>query len=188
MKRVFPILIVFFIYSCSQVKELTPFPYLHNPIDSSKIRFDGFYSAIDTTTLPNGNKRSEVYTSQNEVVFCLNKKQYISNGASVSNEALTCDFYRNISSELLGEFTIKGNEIYSYSPLYFVMYGSFSKIHYAHFKGYIKNRDTIVDWKIVPPYPKNIGNWEINHPRNKFQFMPKTLYFVKTDAVKCLDK
>jgi hypothetical protein len=53
-----------------------------------------------------------------------------------------------------------------------------------NYRGYIKNRDTITDWKAIKPYPKDITKNAVSlNPR---LFNPQTLYFVKTDAVKCL--
>lgn len=57
----------------------------------------------------------------------------------------------------------------------------------ANFRGIIKNRDTITDWKVVPPYPNGLNKEDLDYYSNKSGLVPKTLYFVKTDAVRCLN-
>ncbi|MEO6189062.1 MAG: hypothetical protein ABIO44_00570, partial [Saprospiraceae bacterium] len=55
----------------------------------------------------------------------------------------------------------------------------------ANFKGYIKNRDTIIDWKMVAPFPKKVNlKWNEIFTQNK---LPKTLYFMKNNAIRALD-
>jgi hypothetical protein len=49
---------------------------------------------------------------------------------------------------------------------------------------FVKTRDTITEWKVIPPYPKDFTKFV--KKINKHLFEPHTLYFVKTDAVKCL--
>lgn len=169
-------------FSCTKVPETKTYMIPRNVDvkDTSQVYFSGFYNTV--------NDVDEKYFSLREVVFCKNGKIKIWNGASYNQEALTCDFYKKVSKNQFGSFAISQNVIDAYLPVVVIKRGMVYKTLNAHYQGYIKNRDTIINWKIVPPFPKEVGKWEVMLENNKKLFSPQTLYFVKTDAVKCLQK
>lgn len=48
----------------------------------------------------------------------------------------------------------------------------------VHYRGILKNRDTIVQWQMVPPYPKVNMKW--NKERFDLLCTPKTLHFFES--------
>ena len=183
------VILYLLLVSCSEVKQLPPLSFINNPIDTTKIHFNGFYSTtIDTSRYKGIRLEKEGdYTSRNEVVFTKKQKIVIYAGASKNNEPLYCNFYKNsYLKNMTGLFTIKNDSIYAYVPIFF--YTKFVTVidGYAYYRGYLKNKDTITDWKVIKPYPKKIGKVEMGLNQNWHLFRPQTLYFVKTDAVKCL--
>ncbi len=167
--------------------------------DTTKIRFNGFYNTLDTTIINRqndiyfGKSRSEIYSSLYLVIFGRNKKIYIDGVGTFGNKPFTCDYYKRIrdwnklhKEEYLGNYTIKNDSIYAYVEVRTVTSARRIKLIYCNYRGYIKNKDTITDWKVVPPYPKKFTKFMFKQTYNQRLFTPQTLYFVKTDAVKCL--
>ena len=139
----------------------------------------------------NGKKYSDVFTSTCLVVFNKKRESYIDYGSNRDDKPYKCSYYKTISEwhkdhkkEFFGSYTIKKDSIYAYVPITLLTWGLIQRTVNCNYRGYIKNRDTITDWKIIPPYPN--GTNEFIRENNKQLFNPQTLYFVKTDAVKCL--
>jgi hypothetical protein len=138
----------------------------------------------------NGKRNSDVYKSIDLMVFGKTNFFYFEYEKIIDNSAQKCFFYEEIYKRhklynfRYERFSIKNDSIYGYvSPLITVGAGQRVPV-YCNYRGYVKNRDTITDWKVIPPYPKDFTKFVIE--KNKDLFQPKTLYFVKTDAVKCL--
>lgn len=103
---------------------------------------------------------------------------------------MNCEFYQKENDRYskykikYSKFTIKNDSIYTYHAILITVAAGQRVPVWCNFRGYVKNKDTITDWKIIPPYPKDftksVKKW------NADLFKPHTLYFVKTDAVKCL--
>lgn len=53
----------------------------------------------------------------------------------------------------------------------------------ANYIGHIKNADTILNWKMVPPYPNVNIQW---NDYFKTDTAPKLMYFIKNDEIKKL--
>jgi hypothetical protein len=194
MKKI-AMLIFLLCYSCiyKPKQPLSPISFIKTfPMDKSKIRFDGFYNNSSLDSLKLCCKDYNNATSYEKVIFLENKKiksDYFS--VTIGNEPFTCEHYQNSvkwhkenKKEYLGDFTIKNDSIYAYVPIYLPLTGHrFVQINF-NYRGYLKNKDTITNWKVIPPYPADITKIAVSlNPR---LFKPQTLYFVKTDAVKCL--
>jgi hypothetical protein len=152
--------------------------------DTSKIRFDGFYNIYDTTLTHSGNKRNEEYVSDHLVVFTKEDRIFRSSGVSVDSIAFSADYYRNLKPTYFGDYSIRGDSVFAHTPIELFIRGGRLKPFSAYFSGYIKNKDTILNWKMVPPYPDVKPKWNqyfINDTT------PKMLYFIKANAVGCLD-
>ncbi|MEO4004116.1 hypothetical protein [Flavobacterium sp. CAU 1735] len=165
--------------------------------DTSKIRFNGFYNTLDTAIINRqndiyfGKSSHELYSSLYLVIFGRNKKIYIDGVETFGNKPFTCEYYKRIrdwnklhKEEYLGNYTIKNDSIYAHVEVRTVTSAGRIKSIYCNYRGYIKNKDTITDWKVIAPYPKDFTKFVIE--KNQWLFKSKTLYFVKTDAVKCL--
>lgn len=162
-------------------------------LDTTKIRFNGYYNLIaDTIAFSNGYKYTFArHTTDNLTVFNQNKNIYICGGATIDNSAKSCEFYQRIvnwsqthKEDYLGKYTIKNDSIYAYALTHIVIRAGGVADVYCNYRGYVKNRDTIIDWKIIQPYPKDFTKFVIENNKNLLK--PHILYFVKTDAVKCL--
>lgn len=196
MKKII-ILFVLIYLSCGQIKHSKPLNIISdsNAFDTIKIRFDGFYNVLDTIKITyncpaKGKTGNEIYTSISQVIF-YNNNIYMSPGGTVDNSPFMCEYYKSIikwhkdhKEDLFGNYLIKKDSIYAYLAVTLKTWGMISKTLKCNYRGYIKNKDTIVDWKIIPPYPKGTSKFVLEN--NKDLFKPQTLYFVKTDAVKCL--
>lgn len=154
------------------------------PVDRS-IRTDGMYNMLDTTLLPSGQPAMEHYTTQGLVVFATDTTLYRDNGVTIDSLPFNCRYYQLYNRKADGEYYIKGDSVFATVATTFVV-GARYRSFLAHFRGYIKNRDTITDWKVVPPYPKKVTRRATNAVENKDLFAPQVMYFIPTDAVKCL--
>jgi hypothetical protein len=164
-----------------------------NLLDTTKVRYNGYYNKIvDTIVYSNGYKYSFPKSVTNDlIVFNKNKNIYVDDATATKDSlSFNCKYYNEIHnryklySNKFDTFTIRKDSIYTYfACLITVGAGQRVPIN-CNFRGFIKNKDTIIDWKIIPPYPKDFT--KSVKERNKDLFEPHTLYFVKTDAVKCL--
>lgn len=195
MKKIIPLFILI-CFSCGHIKNAKPITYLTTePLNVSKIRFDGFYNTLDTVKITyncdaKGKTGNQIYTSINQVIL-YNNNIYVSPGGTVDDSPFMCEHYKWVADwnkehkeEFFGSYTIKNDSIYAYLPVTIKTWGMISRKVKCNYRGYIKNKDTIVDWKIISPYPKGMSKFI--RENNKDLFEPQTLYFVKTDAVKCL--
>lgn len=194
MKKLFILLIIISSSCAYKIKEpILPISFIQSyPLDSTKIRFNGFYTNYCLDSLKQVNIDYKDANSIDMVVFSKKKKTNSDyHGVTKSNQPFTCEYYEDIvkwrkenKMEYLGDFTIKNDSIYAYVPIYLALTGHrFVQINF-NYRGYLKNKDTITDWKVIKPYPKDITKVAIR--MNPRLFKPQTLYFVKTDAVKCL--
>ncbi|HRP91207.1 MAG TPA: hypothetical protein PKX92_14360 [Edaphocola sp.] len=103
---------------------------------------------------------------------------------SYNNHFLKLKSYENRNG-ICGKYTIEGNVIFATDiPITLVAWGGRMKIYYANFEGIIKNSDTILNWHMIPPYPK--ANKRLND-NFKFEITPKTLYFIESKELLGLD-
>ncbi|MGJ7030925.1 hypothetical protein [Niabella hirudinis] len=176
--------------SCLKAKQLTFPGYFRNPpkCDTALLKFDGFYSVIDTSILPSGERTQGVFTSIYPVTFTKNNKVYIISGnTAVGYPSVRCDTYVNVNNADIGRYYIQNNEIIAFALVTLAMKGgSYFSRYWLHFKGEIKNRDTIVNWRAVSPFPDKVGKTEINDEQNRRIFKPNQLHFQENSAVKCL--
>lgn len=155
--------------------------------DSARIRFDGIYNTWDTSRLAgSGERMCDVYKSLNFSFFTPNKKAYSVKGATMDYSFEECKFYGTLNSKDFGEYKIIGDSIFASIPTVFILGGMRYKQlkNPAHFRGYIKNRDTILDWHIIPPYPLRMRKFI--REQNAFLITPHVLYFMHNDGIKCL--
>lgn len=195
-KTLFLIPIILLLSACAyKIKEpIQPLSFIANyPLDTTKLRFDGFYTNTNLDLLKEKIDEFEYYTSADMIIFNENSKvksfYYL---FTKNNDPFNCDFYTNFvattkeyKKKANGNFTIKNDSIYAYVPIYLALTGHrFVEVDF-NYRGYLKSKDTITDWKVIMPYPKDITTNAISlNPR---LFEPQTMYYVKSDAVKCLE-
>lgn len=152
--------------------------------DSTKIRFDGYYSAYDSFSKNSFINTNPPCISLYPLVF-IKKNRLFFLGTCVTYDAFQrCDFYKKIKTNYIGNFVIKGDSIFAYTPTEFNVWGMRGKPYYTNYSGYLKNSDTIINWRMIPPYP----NVDLRFNECFYNdTIPRKLSFIKTDAVKCLD-
>jgi|GEM_PF-4939235 len=166
------LLVLSFLYVLSCKSRQLPYPsYLSHSVDTSKVRFDGVYFS------DNENTGEIVLTNQKGVAVW---------GSGSSKETHNCDFYQKINTSFIGQFTIIGNEIFAFAPYTYIKRGKIYFSYLTHFRGEIKNKDTITNWRVVPPYPPELNDKYLKY--NFKRMRPRNLYFVKSEAVRCLRK
>ena len=189
MKKFIPMIkfciicLLFSLISCGKGLLLTAPAYVLNPaaIDTSKLRFDGFYSMV------NEKYPSSKYTAESEVVFTINNKIFNSYGANTTDIVFTCERYKNIRKDRIGTYTIEGNKIKAFVPTV-VTIGDGAKylLYNLNYEGTIQNKELITDWHAVPPFPQKFGKGIFNSFQNNETFEPQVMKFVNTEAVRCL--
>lgn len=195
MKKII-VLIILILTSCAyKIKEpaAKSISFIESyPLDTTKIKYNGFYNKIqDTVVYANNYKYTLAKNSYCDlIVFNKNKNIYITGSLIEYKSALNCKYYeeeykRYSKYEIkYPKFTIKNDSLYTYHSILITVSAGQRVPVYCNFRGFVKNRDTITDWKVTPPYPKDFTKSVIKW--NADLFKPHTLYFVKTDAVKCL--
>jgi hypothetical protein len=189
------VLITIVLISCAyKVKTpIEPISFIEtHELDTTKIRYDGYYHLIeDTVVYTNGYKY--VFLSDktsNLRIFNKNKNIYFNSGKVNEYSPLTCEFYQKENDRYNKykikylKYTIKNDSLYTYNGILITVGAGQRVTVLCNFRGFIKNKDTITDWKVIPPYPKDFTKSVLK--RNADLIEPHTLYFVKTDAVKCL--
>lgn len=196
MKKIILIMTVILTGCAYKVNEppIRPMSFIETyELDTTKIRYDGYYNKIvDTLHTFDGLKYSVPRKIANDlVVFNKNKNIFIdANESTNDSSSFNCMYYQKIAFRLKKynsnylKYTIKNDSLYTYNGV-LITVGAGQRVPvYCNFRGFIKNRDTITDWKVIPPYPKNITKSVLKWNADLIE--PHSLYFVKTDAVKCL--
>jgi hypothetical protein len=195
MKKLILITTVIVTACAYKVKEpIRPMSFIETcELDTTKIRYDGYYNKIvDTLYTFDGLKYSVQRKTANElVVFNKNKNVFIdANESTNDSSSFNCMYYQKIASRIKKykikylKYTIKNDSLYTYNYI-LITVGAGQRVPvYCNFRGFVKNRDTITDWKLIPPYPKDFTKSVLKWNADLLE--PHTLYFVKTDAVKCL--
>ncbi len=180
-----PLLSLLFCNCSNSLKLVSPTFIIKKDIIES-IRYDGYYveenfvfeddisqNSINGITFIKGNRLFE--------------PQYI---LAKQNETSLLD-YRNEILKSIKEsknlFTVEGNVLKCYLEIKIKknhFYHSGFENFYVNFEGEILNKETIINWHIVEPLPK-LSNSEMK--MNQDLFIPKKLYFIKSNAVGFLD-
>jgi hypothetical protein len=178
------IIIAVSLLSCFPGKQVDAPSWYENPapVDTGKVRFDGYYTNISEFDYSRDN-----YTAVNPVFFTPKNKLYVSHGAYIKTDSslFTCTFYKKLPAAHLGRYIIEGNKIAAFVPVAVAMgEGAWYGIYNLHFSGTIANKESITNWKAVPPFPKRIKKRDIAY--NSGIFKEHDLLFIQADSIKCL--
>lgn len=181
------IVIALSLISCWTGKQLDAPAYYENPapVDTGKLRFDGYYTNISELNYPHDN-----YTALNPVFFTPKNKIYGSHGARTITDStlFTCKFYKQLDPANLGVYVIEGNKISAFVRVVVSMgEGAWYGIYNLHFSGTIVNKESIINWKAVPPFPKRIKKRDIENSQNDGIFREHDMKFIQADSIKCLN-
>ncbi|MGN7722008.1 hypothetical protein [Chitinophaga sp. 22620] len=173
--------------SCLTGKQLDAPAYYEAPApaDTNKLRFDGFYS---NTSKP-GYPRNK-YSAVNPVFFTPKNRIHVSHGANIVTDSslFTCRYYQQMNPADLGVYIIEGNKISAFVPAAVAMgEGAWYGIYNLHFSGTIVSKDSITNWKAVPPFPKRIKKRDMENSQNSGIFAEHDLKFIQADSISCLN-
>jgi len=180
------IAIAWSLISCGAGKQLdAPAWYkIPPPVDTGKLRFDGYYTISNDT-----GYSLDRYSAVNPVFFTSKNKIYVSHGAYIKTDSslFTCAFYKKIAPANLGVYIIEGNKITAFVPVVVsIGEGAFYRTYNLHFSGTIVNKESIANWKAVPPFPKKIKKRDLENSQNSGIFLEHNLKFIQADSIKCL--
>lgn len=183
MIKIFAFGLLMTFLSCGKGKLLTAPDYVHNPtpIDVTKLNFDGFYSRYDK------KYPHDRYMALLPIIFKKKNKIFIDAGGFTVERPMICSDFSNIKNSDLGTYIIIGNEIIAFVPTNIAFGdGAYYKTYSLNYKGYIKNRDTIINFHAVPPFPNKFDKAVFNSSHNTSIFEPQTYIYIENDTVHCL--
>lgn len=161
------------------------FPNINSKVG---LRTDGAYSLVDSSTGNCGIKRNLRFEFIGPVLFLPNNYFLNTNMSLLNSEQVVwrfSKFYQREGVLSQGKYYTQNDSVYLNGYFEFWGDGKSGIMRWAHYRGYIKNRDTIEDWKIIPPYPK------INMRLNDYlveQKTPMTLVFKQVDLKNVIDE
>ena len=174
------IIITLSLISCWTGKQVAAPAYYENPapVDTGKLRFDGYYTNISRLDYPH-NK----YPAVNPVFLTTKNKIYVSHGSYPDSTLFTCKFYKQLNPTHLGVYIIEGNKIAAFVPVVVAMgEGAWYGTYNLHFSGTIVNKESITNWKAVPPFPKRIKKRDIDE--NSHLFGEHDMKFIQADSIR----
>jgi hypothetical protein len=179
------IIITLSLISCWTGKQVDAPAYYENParVDTGKLRFDGYYTSMSRSDYP-----QHKYTAVNPVFFTPKNRLYVSHGSHIITDStlFTCTYYKQLDPAELGVYIIEGNKISAFIKMAVAMTeGAWYGIYSLHFSGTIVNKDSITNWKAVPPFPERIKKRDMEY--NIGIFKEHDMKFVQADSIKCLD-
>lgn len=149
------------------------------------LRTDGVYSTYNTSVSKGNLEVKADYFTYNHLNVINSDNIIYSNGiGSYDNHFLKIKSYQN-RIPMLGSYKIISDTIHAFDiPISLMAWGGKLKIYHANFIGIIKNTDTIVQWRMISPYPN--ANKRLND-NFKFELTPKLLYFIESKELLGLD-
>ncbi|MEO5564557.1 MAG: hypothetical protein ABIR18_14015 [Chitinophagaceae bacterium] len=179
------IIITLSLISCWPGKQVDAPAWYKNPppIDTSKLRFEGYYTNISESDFPQYK-----YTAVNPVFLTRKNKVFVSHGAHIITDSslFTGEYYKILRPTDFGVYIIEGNKISAFAPVAVaVAGGSFYPVYRLHFTGTIINKELITNWQAVPPFPKRIKKIDIKE--NPGIFSAHDLKFIQADSIKSLN-
>jgi hypothetical protein len=158
-------------------------PDLNSKPKNNLLRYDGVYSLYDTHKGNDSIPMLQRAFLIEPIRFFENRYFMHTSVCYVEEETYQKFNKRNLYNKSPGRnqgcFFIHNDSLYMIGKFSFYWRGKISKFYIAHFRGYIKNQDTITDWKMIPPYP-NIdfeGNYHLLNQNQPAMYTFKPLKF-----------
>ena len=150
-------------------------------------RTDGAYSLEQDSVTWFGKKVTTFYKVYSPMIFLNDTNVFWWNGMGSTDSSLVkLSIYTpsNFMKPLVGYYVINRDTLHIKMPVTLVGSGKQLIFHTAYFQGILINNDTIMDWHMVPPYPKVNMEWNRNL---NFYTKPKMLHFIENPELKQLD-
>jgi hypothetical protein len=153
------------------------------------LRRDGIYNTYDTTKAPCGLTNNELYVSYSPLLIVNNNcAMYLFFVGAHDNAQLHLKYYYSnkypIIKYAVGSINMSDVIITATLPIDLYMADMRLKEFQVHFEGTIKNKDTILNWHMIPPYPR--APRQSNH-NFKHLIAPKLMYFIESKELLGLD-
>jgi hypothetical protein len=149
------------------------------------LRTDGLYTVKDNAiSIYDGKPKPKVYSP---LIF-LNKKKVLwtVNVVSYDDSDLKLSSYLDYPNftDAIGDYVVRNDTIWAKIPITLKGRGAALNAYESYFQGEIKNRDTIINWHMIPPFPKANRKWNDNFD---FLIKPNQLYFIEGKELLGLD-
>ncbi len=152
----YPIILLIVLSSCFNEK-----PYIQPDLSLKQknriLRHDGIYTMYDTLMGFDSVPLNLMATFIKPMRFFENNCFFHSSSCYLEEQEFQNyfkrDCYQKRSFRNQGYYYIIKDSLYLSGKFTFYWIGKIPKFYIAHFRGYIKNADTITDWKMIPPYP-----------------------------------
>jgi hypothetical protein len=147
-----------------------------------RLRSDGLYSAVDIEI----DTFEEKFKTITPLIVLNTQKNILINYAYSHDAALHLKHYvvHNFI-DYVGDYVIHKDTIWAKIPIILDGRGGIPKIYESYFQGELKNRNTIVHWRMIRPFPKANRNW--NDESFRHLTKPHTLCFIESKELLGLD-
>jgi hypothetical protein len=147
------------------------------------IRSDGLYNFSNLEAGYYGDK----YKIYSPLIFLNRRKALWKSHAGFYNyNALRLSGYFNYphSTDHIGDYVVRNDTIWAKLPILLSGIGGVLITYEAYFQGKLKNRDTILDWHMILPFPNADKKMNDNF---EFFIKPNMLYFMEGKELLGLD-
>lgn len=184
MKTTINTAIVLTLFTISIVFNQQVFAQSKLPINE-KVTLNGYYNTYDTNYIYKYDK-NDTNTTVDILVF-LNATNIFYNGHAVSSERpdFNWEFFKRNAKRRIGSYSILDDSLYVSVNTAFAGPSNMIRYFRANYSGYILNKDTIIGWKMIPPYPKVKLRFNEHFYEDT---IPKTLFFVPHKKVEQLQQ
>jgi hypothetical protein len=143
----------------------------------------GFYSAIDVEI----DTFKEKFKTITPLTVINKQKANFWLECNFNDAAFQLEYYANTQrfTDYVGDYVIRNDTIWAKLPILLDGRGMVPKIYESYFQGKVKNRDTIVNWRMIKPFPK--ANKNLNQEDLRFLTKPHKLYFIESKELLGLD-
>ena len=147
-----------------------------------RLRSDGLYSTIDVEA--DAFKKLKPYRP---LIVLNTQKSIFMNEVNFDDTALRFQDYARFPRFLddVGDYVIRNDTIWAKIPIALYGRGMTVLVYETYFQGEIKNRDTIVNWRMIRPFPKAIKS--LNEESFEVLTKPHQLQFIESKELSGLD-
>ena len=147
-----------------------------------RLRSDGLYNTIDVEA--EAFKKLKPYRP---LIVLNTQKSIFMNEINFNDIALRLEFYTKFLRFMddVGDYVIRNDTIWAKIPISLNARGMTPEIYETYFQGEIKNQDTIVNWRMIRPFPKANKNW--NEESFEVLTKPHQLHFIESKELLGLD-
>ena len=147
------------------------------------LRLDGLYTTIDVEV----DTFEQKFKTLTPLIVLNTQKAIFVLESNFNDVALSLEYYINTRrfKDYVGDYVVRNDTIWAKIPILLSGTGEIPKIYESYFQGEIKNRDTIVNWRMIRPFPK--ANRKLNEESFRHLIKPHQLRFIESKELLGLD-